>query len=126
MVIGFGDYIGRLRNEKRLSSRQLGQLADIDQTYIYRLEHGEEKYPSDDIVNTLILVLGPSKRKVRILKFLLSTPVDEYLLGQVLEDPEISLDDFESAAQMSAPSSPSGREAWRCILTQVRSSREGG
>ena len=126
MVIKFGDYIGRLRNEKRLSSRQLGELAGIDQTYIHRLEHGEEQYPSDDIVNTLILVLGPSKRKVRILKFLLSTPVDEYLLGQVLEDPEISLDDFESAAQMSAPSSPSGRETWRGVLTQVRSSREGG
>ena len=124
MLIGFGDYIGRLRNEKRLSSRQLGQLADIDHAYICRLEGGEKKDPSDDIVNSLIRVLSPGKRKTRILRFLLSTSVDEHLLGQVLEDPEISLDDFESAAQMSAPGRPSGKEAWRGILTQVRSSRE--
>ena len=124
MFIGFGGYVGRLRNEKGLSYRQLGQLADIDHAYIYRLEGGEKKDPSDDIVNNLIRVLRPGKRKTRILRFLLSTPVDEYLLGQVLEDPEISLDDFESAAQMSAPDRPSGKEAWRCILTQVRSIRE--
>ena len=124
MFIGFGGYIGRLRNEKGLSFRQLGQLADIDHAYIHRLEGGEKKDPSDDTVNSLIRVLSPGKRKTRILRFLLSTPVDEYLLGQVLEDPEISLDDFESAAQLSAPGRPSGREAWRCILTQVRSIRE--
>lgn len=124
MFIGFGGYIGRLRNEKGLSFRQLGQLADIDQAYIHRLEGGEKKDPSDDTVNSLIRVLSPGKRKTRILRFLLSTPVEEHLLGQILEDPEISLDDFESAAQMSAPGRPSGREEWRCILTQVRSIRE--
>jgi transcriptional regulator with XRE-family HTH domain len=124
MFIGFGGYIGRLRNEKGLSFRQLGQLADIDHVYIYRLEGGKKEDPSEDIVNSLIRVLRPGKRKARILRFLLSTPVDEYLLGQVLEDPEISLDDFESAAQMSAPGRSSGKEAWRCILTQVRSIRE--
>ena len=124
MVIGFGGYIGRLRNQKSLSCRQLGQLAGIDEAYIHRLEYGEEKYPADDIVSSLFRVLEPGKRKARILMFLLSTPVDEYLLGHVLEDPEISLDDFESAAQMSAPSGPSGKEAWHCILTQVRSGRE--
>ncbi len=124
MFIGFGGYIGRLRNERGLSFRQLGQLADIDQAYIHRLEGGEKKDPSDDIVNSLIRVLRPGKRRARILRFLLSTPVEEHLLGQILEDPEIPLDDFESAAQMSAPGRPSGREAWRCILTQVRSIRE--
>jgi len=124
MFIGFGSYLGRLRNEKGLSFRQLGQVAGIDHAYINRLEGGEKEDPSDDIVNSLIRVLMPGKRKARILRFLLSTPVDEYLLGQVLEDPEISLDDFESAAQMSPRGLPAGREAWRCILTQVRSIRE--
>ena len=74
MFIGFGGYIGRLRNEKGLSFRQLGQLADIDQAYIHRLEGGEKKDPSDDIVNSLIRVLRPGKRKARIVRFLLSTP----------------------------------------------------
>ena len=124
MFIGFGGYVGRLRNEKGLSYRQLGQLAGIDHAYIHRLEGGEKNDPSDDTVDNLIRVLTPGKRKTRILRFLLSTPVDEYLLGQVLEDPEISLDDFESAALLSAPGRPSGKEAWRCILTQVRSIRE--
>jgi transcriptional regulator with XRE-family HTH domain len=124
MLIGFGGYVGRLRNEKGLSYRQLGQLAGIDHASLQQLEGGEKKDLSDDMVNSLIRVLSPGKRKTRMLRFLLSTPVDEHLLGQVLEDPEISLDDFESAAHMCAPSRPSGREAWRCILTQVRSSRE--
>ena len=43
MFIGFGGYIGRLRNEKGLSFRQLGQLAEIDHAYIHRLEGGEKK-----------------------------------------------------------------------------------
>ena len=106
MFIGFGGYIGRLRNEKGLSFRQLGQLADIDHSYIHQLEGGVKKDPSDDIVNSLIRVLMPGKRKTRILRSLLSTPEDEHLLGQVLEDPEVSHDDFESAAQMSAPGLP--------------------
>jgi len=124
MLIGFGGYVGRLRNEKGLSYRQLGQLAGIDHGSLQRLEGGEKKDLSDDMVNSLIRVLSPGKRKTRMLRFLLTTPVDEYLLGQVLEDPEISLDDFESAAHMRAPGRSSGREAWRCILTKVRSSRE--
>lgn len=124
MLIGFGGYVGRLRNEKGLSYRQLGQLAGIDHTSLQRLEGGEKKDLSDDMVNSLIRILSPGERKTRMLRFLLSTPVDEHLLGQVLEDPEISLDDFESAAHMRATGRPSGREAWRCILTQVRSSRE--
>ena len=124
MLIGFGGYIGRLRNQKGLSFRQLGQLAAIDHAYIHRLEGGVKMDPSDEVVNSLIRVLSPGKRKTRILRFLLSTSVDEHLLGHVLEDPEISLEDFEAAAQLSAPGRPSGKEAWRCILTQVRSIRE--
>ena len=49
MFIGFGGYIGRLRNERGLSFCQLGQLADIDQAYIHRLEGGEKKDPSSDL-----------------------------------------------------------------------------
>ena len=124
MSIGFGGYLERLRNEKGLSFRQLGQLADIDHAYIHRLECGEKEYPSEEIVNSLIRALRPGERKARILRFLLSHPVDEDLLEETLEDPEISLDDFESTAQMVARGRPSGREAWRRILTQVRSIRE--
>jgi transcriptional regulator with XRE-family HTH domain len=124
MLIGFGGYVGRLRNEKGLSYRQMGQLAGIDHASLRQLEGGEKKDLSEDMVNSLIRVLSPGKRKTRMLRFLLSTPVDEHLLGQVLEDPEISLDDFESAAHICAPNRPSGREEWHCLLTQVRSSRE--
>ena len=42
MPIAFGGYLERLRNEKGLSFRQLGQLADIDHAYIHRLEGGGE------------------------------------------------------------------------------------
>lgn len=124
MPIGFGGYLERLRNEKGLSFRQLGQLADIDHAYIHRLEGGEKEDPSEETVNGLIRALRPGERKARILRFLLSHPVDEDLLDEVLEDPDVSLDDFESAAQMRARGRPSGRDAWRSILKQVRAIRE--
>jgi transcriptional regulator with XRE-family HTH domain len=124
MAIGFGGFLERLRTEKGLSLRQLGQLADIDHAYVHRLETGEKVGPSDDIVNGLIRALRPGERKGRILKFLVGQSVEEDLLDEVLEDADIPIDDFESAAQMRSRGRPEGREAWRRILKQIRQIRE--
>jgi len=124
MSIGFGGFLQRLRSEKGLSLRQLGQLADIDHAYIHRLETGEKVDPSDDILNGLIRGLRPGERKARILRFLVAQAVDEDLLKEVLEEPDVAVDDFESAAQMRSRGRPSGREAWRRVLKQIRQIRE--
>lgn len=124
MSIGFGGFLERLRTEKGLSLRQLGQLADIDHAYVHRLETGEKAEPSDDIVNSLIRALRPGERKARILRFLVGQTIDNDLLDEVLEDTDVSLDDFESAAQMRSRGRPEGREAWRSVLKQVRQIRE--
>ena len=86
MSIGFGGFLARLRTEKGLSLRQLGQLADIDHAYVHRLETGEKVDPSDDIVNSLIRGLRPGERKARILRFLVGQTIDNDLLDEVLED----------------------------------------
>lgn len=124
MSIGFGSFLQRLRSEKGLSLRQLGQLADIDHAYIHRLETGEKVDPSDDILNGLIRGLRPGERKARILRFLVAQAVDEDLLEEVLEEPDVAVDDFESAAQMRSRGRPSGREAWRRVIKQIRQIRE--
>lgn len=124
MSIGFGGFLQRLRSEKGLSLRQLGQLADIDHAYIHRLETGEKVDPSDDILNGLIRGLRPGERKARILRFLVAQAVDEDLLEEVLEEPNVAVDDFESAAQMRSRGRPSGIEAWRRVLKQIRQIRE--
>lgn len=124
MSIGFGGFLERLRTEKGLSFRQLGQLADIDHAYVHRLETGEKADPSDDIVNGLIRGLRPGERKARILRLLVGQSVDEDLLDEVLEDTEVAIEDFESAAKMRSRGRPIGREAWRRVLEQIRKIRE--
>jgi transcriptional regulator with XRE-family HTH domain len=124
MSIEFGGFLERLRTEKGLSLRQLGQLADIDHAYVHRLETGEKADPSDDIVSGLIRGLRPGERRARILKFLVGQPVDEDLLDEVLEDTDVAIEDFESAARMRSRGRPIGREAWRRVLGQIRKIRE--
>jgi len=124
MPIGFGDFLQRLRDERKLSFRELGQLSEVDHAYIHRLETGEKEAPSEDVVNRLIRVLKPDERKARILRFLVSKTVDEDLIAEVLDDPRVSIDDFESAAQVRSRGRPSGREGWRRVLRQIRTIRE--
>ncbi|MBX3234686.1 MAG: transcriptional regulator [Nitrospiraceae bacterium] len=124
MSIGFGGLLERLRTEKGLSLRQLGQLADLDHAYVHRLETGEKADPSDDTVDSLIRALRPGERKARILKFLVQQPVDEDLLNYVLESSKVSLEDFESAARMRSRGRPIGKDAWERVLEQIRKIRE--
>ncbi len=124
MSIGFGGLLERLRTEKGLSLRQLGQLADLDHAYVHRLETGEKADPSDDTVDNLIRALRPGERKARILKFLVQQPVDEDLLNYVLESSKVSIEDFESAARMRSRGRPIGKDAWERVLEQIRKIRE--
>lgn len=125
----FGEVLQRFREERKLSLRELGQLSEIDHAYIHRLETGEKEAPSEDILVRLTRALKAGDRKAKVLRSLVSLvgrSVDTDLVDLVLEDTNIAIEDFESAAQMSFRGNrPHGKEAWRKILEQIRRIREG-
>ncbi len=53
-----GEYIKILRKEKGLSQRSLGELANVSNTEISRIESGERINPSPEILKALAPYLG--------------------------------------------------------------------
>lgn len=95
----FGLLLQRLREERRLSLRELGQLAEIDHAYIYRLENGEKESPSEEALNKLIRALKAPKREADMLRYLAAHPqVDPGLVEYALTDPTITIEEFSAAA----------------------------
>jgi len=95
----FGLLLQRLREERRLSLRELGQLAEIDHAYIYRLENGEKESPSEEALNKLIRALKAPKREADMLRYLSAHPqVDSGLVEYALTDPTITIEEFSAAA----------------------------
>ncbi len=97
----FGTLLQRLREERRLSLRQLAQLTGIDHAYIYRLETGEKESPSEGVVAALIKVLKPDTRVGAILRFLATNPkIDWKLVEKTLMNPRFEVEDLSIAAQV--------------------------
>ncbi len=97
----FGILLKRLRDNRGLSLREVGQLANVDHAYIYRLETGEKESPSDGVINQLVRVLKPSGRDAEILRFLTMYPeADPKLTEYVASDPAIGFHIYASAAGM--------------------------
>lgn len=125
-VSGFGTVVRRLREAKGLTLREVGQLSELDHAYVHRLETGEKEAPSEDALSRLFRALKPTKRQERLLRFLVGRQVPLDLLEpSIIDDPEIALEDFESAAQMSfRGTAPSGTEAWMRAIERIRKLRE--
>lgn len=119
-AIAFGKFLERLRGERKMSLRELGTLADVDHAYIHRLETGVKEAPSEEILQKLIRVLKAGEMKGKILRFLVAKSVDSDLIDLVIEDDGISLDFFESAAQLSFRGKPSGKDGWRQVIKQLK------
>lgn len=96
---GLGLLLRKLREARDLSSRELGQLADIDHTYIYRLETGEKQSPSDDLLSRLLRVLKADQREVEMAQWLTANEANpdwvEYTLGT-----DMTAEMFEMGASM--------------------------
>lgn len=96
---GLGLLLRKLREARDLSSRELGQLADIDHTYIYRLETGEKQSPSDDLLARLLRVLKADQREVEMAQWLTANEANpdwvEYTLGT-----DMTAEMFEMGASM--------------------------
>src|SRR5260370_29978813 len=70
----FGLLLQRLREQRGLSLRELGQLAGIDHAYIYRLEAGDKESPSEEILTKLVRALKSGKREADMLRYLAKQP----------------------------------------------------
>jgi HTH-type transcriptional regulator, competence development regulator len=96
---GLGLLLRKLREARDLSSRELGQLADIDHTYIYRLETGEKQSPSGDLLTRLLRVLKAGQREIEMAQWLTANEANpdwvEYTLGT-----DMTAEMFEMGASM--------------------------
>ena len=63
---GLGFLLQHLRERRGLSLRELGQLAQTDHAYIYRLEQGEKGAPSEDVLLRLIRALKAERREAEL------------------------------------------------------------
>src|SRR6266496_3931304 len=111
----FGQFLKKLREEKNLGLRELARLVDFDAAYIYRLEEGEKRSPSDDVLKAVIRSLKPGDRRARILRFLAEHgAASDELVNLAATDENIPIEDFESAARASFRGSPpTTQEQWR-------------
>jgi len=91
---GLGVALKKLRERRTLSQRELGELSEVDNAYIYRLETGEKVNPTPETLAKLVRALKAPERDAAILRW-------PDLVTHTLDTPEIEFDHFVTAAGMS-------------------------
>ena len=101
-VSGLGVALKKLRERRTFSQRELGELSEVDNAYIYRLETGEKINPTPEIIIKLLRALKAPERDTSILKWLAERPnTSPELVAYALDTPEVEFDHFVTAAGMS-------------------------
>ena len=118
---GLGLLLYKLRNARDLSSRELGQLADIDHTYIYRLETGEKQSPSQEVLARLLRVLKAKPREIEMAQFMMNNEVNPDWVEHVLGT-DLTAEMFEMGATMRHRGA--GRPDMEAIAARVRKALE--
>jgi transcriptional regulator with XRE-family HTH domain len=114
-----GVLLQRLREGRRLSLRELGQLADIDHAYIYRLENGEKESPSEEVLSKLVRALKATKREADVLRYLAEhSQTDPELVAHALDDSSVTFEEFCSAA--GAAYRGAGRPDYPKLIGRIR------
>jgi len=91
-----------LRDNRGLSLRELGRLAEVDHAYIHRLETGDKEAPSDDVLAKLIKVLKPGKRDAEMAQHLANyATIPSSIVAEVVKDPTITFEEFIGLATMA-------------------------
>jgi len=115
----FGFLLQRLREGRRLSLRELGQLADVDHAYIYRLETGDKESPSEEVRSKLIRALKATKREADMLRYLAEHPqTDPDLVAHALADASVTFEEFCSAAGVAYRGT--GRPDYPNLIERIR------
>ncbi len=111
-----GVLLRNLREKRKFSFRELGQLADVDHAYIYRLETGSKESPSAESLQKL---LKADKRESDILRFLAAHPdTAPALAALAIEDPGVTYDEFATAAGMAFRGT--ARPDYRKLVERIR------
>ncbi len=118
---GLGLLLRKLREIRDLSSRELGQLAEVDHTYVYRLETGEKQSPSADVLARLLRVLRAQPREVEMAQFMMNNEVNPDWVEHVLPT-DMTAEMFEMGATMRHRGS--GRPDMESIEGRVRKALE--
>ncbi|MEW8418839.1 MAG: helix-turn-helix transcriptional regulator [Candidatus Thiodiazotropha endolucinida] len=112
--MSFGYALKRFREERGLSPRELGKLADIDHAYIYRLEKDEKTAPSEKKVESLSRTLKLDARRSELMRLLVGKTVHTNLIDIFIEDEDRPLERLEPLALMSFRGKrPETHEEWR-------------
>ena len=119
---GLGLLLRKLRETRTLSTRELGQLAEIDHTYIYRLESGEKQTPSDELLKRLLRVLKAGEREVEMAEWLASNEANPDWVEHTLTKSDITAEMFEMGASMRHRGT--GRPDMEAIELRVRKAFE--
>src|SRR5260370_32437540 len=94
-----GFLLRNLREERRLSLREVAQLADVDHAYVYRLETGDKESPSEEVLSKLIRALKAPKREADMLRYLAAHAETEAgLVAHVRQDPTVTYAIFAATA----------------------------
>ncbi len=119
---GLGFLLRSLREARKLSTRELGQLSEIDHTYLYRLETGEKQAPSDDLLTRLLRVLKAERREAEMAQYMVSNDVNPAWVAHVLAKPDLTSEMFEMGASMRHRGA--GRPDMEAIEARVRKAFE--
>jgi len=119
--MSFGYALKKFREDRGLSPRELGKLADIDQAYIYRLEKDEKTSPSEKTVESLVRTLKLTPRRADLLRLLVGKTVNTMLIDVFIEDENRSLERLEPLALMSFRGKrPETQDDWRTKDDQLK------
>lgn len=100
-AVALGVAIRFCRDQRNLSLRETGRLAEVDHAYIHRLETGEKDSPSPEIMAKLIRVLKPTPRDADLIQYLMDHPAgNPELVKYFLEHPDLRIEYFEAAYGM--------------------------
>jgi len=94
-----GHLLRQLRNDRGLTLREAGQLAEVDHAYVHRLETGTKESPSEEVLARLAKALKAPRREAQMLRYLAAHPqADPGLVDYVRMDPTITFEVYAAAA----------------------------
>jgi HTH-type transcriptional regulator, competence development regulator len=122
-----GFLLQNLREERGLSLRELALLADIDHTYIYRLETGAKESPSDEVLSKLVRALKAQTREADMLRYLAAhIDAEPGLVAHVRQDPTVTYQEFAATASTAYRGTARPEYATRIARVRRIFSEEGG
>jgi HTH-type transcriptional regulator, competence development regulator len=83
MYMTFGKYIENLRIERGLSQRKFATMVGITATYMSKIERGEFKAPSEEVIKRMAKLLSKDS-DVMLAK---AGKIDSELIAIILSDP---------------------------------------